>query len=393
MRSSDRRALAAALVLAVVAPPSADSTDRADLRALRDQAASIEEAVITVSRPGWLSEDPQREAATAGEALGRAEGRRLREQSAHRAPPGSDMRRIPKETVTLLVSRSLGPAALRDCFRTAAEPGVRAVFRGVAEGERLMDFVHEVHALLRGMDPVPSVELDPMPFRASGADAVPLMILSGPDGEIARVAGLTDPAWLRAQVAAGRVGDLGVRGPVAAIAEPDMIEEIHRRIAALDLDALRAKALASYWRRARFEHVPAATKARERRIDPTIEAKSDITLPDGRTLVRAGDRVNPLDHVPFGLRLVVFDPTDGVQVRTAQALGETAGALRPVYLATRLDRDTGWEGVRELEDTLDEPVYLLTPEVRERFALERAPATVEASGRFFLVREYPPERP
>jgi conjugal transfer pilus assembly protein TraW len=188
------------------------------------------------------------------------------------------------------------------------------------------------------------------------------------------------------------VGDLGVRGPVAAIAEADLIEEIHRRIAALDLDALRAKAIVSYWRRARFEHLPAATEARERRIDPTIEARCDITLPDGRTLVRAGARVNPLDHLPFGLRLVVFDPTDGVQVRTAQALGETAGALRPLYLATRFDRDAGWEGFRAVEDTLDEPVYLLTPDVRERFALERVPATVEASDRSFLVREIPPER-
>ena len=393
MRSSDRRALAAVLVLAVVASASADSTGRAEMRALRDQAASIEEAASTAPRPDWLSEHPRSEAATAGEAFGRAEGRRLRELSDSLAPPVSDGPPITKETVTVLVSRSLGPAALRDIFRTAAEPGVRVVFRGVAEDERLMDFVHELHALLRGMDPVPSVELDPMPFRVSGADAVPLMILSGPGGEIARVAGLTDPAWLRDQVSAGRVGDLGVRGPVAAIAEPDMIEEIQRRIAALDLDALRGKAVASYWRRARFEHLPAATEARERRIDPTIEARSDVTLPDGRTLVGAGEQVNPLDHLPFGLRLVVFDPTDGVQVRTAQALGETAGALRPLYLATRFDREAGWEGFRAIEDTLDEPVYLLTPDVRERFALERVPATVEASGGSFLVREYPPERP
>ncbi len=38
------------------------------------------------------------------------------------------------------------------------------------------------------------------------------------------------------------------------------------------------------------------------------------------------------------------------------------------------------------------PVYLLTPDVRARFALERVPATVEAQGRVFLVREVPPER-
>ena len=108
--------------------------------------------------------------------------------------------------------------------------------------------------------------------------------------------------------------------------------------------------------------------------------------------MRAGASANPLDHLPFTRRLVVFDPTEPGQVRQARELGEAPGSP-PLYLATRFDRDAGWEGFRAVEDTLDEPVYLLTPDLRERFALERVPATVEASGRTFLVREYPPERP
>ena len=270
---------------------------------------------------------------------------------------------------------------------------MRIVFRGVAEGERLMDFIHAIHAELQGIEPVPSVELDPTPFRQSGADAVPLMLLSGPDGEIARVAGITDPAWLRAQVRAGHRGDLGTRGPVSAISEPDMIEEIQRRVAALDLNALREKALASYWSHARFESLPTAHEARERLVDPTVEAKSDITLADGKILVRAGETTNPLDHLPFALRLVVFDPTEPGQLEKARELGEAPGSPPPLYLATRFDRDAGWDGFRAIEDTLDETVYLLTPDVRQRFALERVPATVEASGRAFRVREYPPGRP
>ncbi len=193
------------------------------------------EAATTAPRPDWLAEHPQSDAAQAGRALGRAEGQRLVEQIAPQVFPASVPPRLPRSGDDSRLAQS-GSAALRDIFATGAAPGVRIVFRGVAQGERLMDFVREVHGLIRGMDPVPSVELDPMPFRASGAEAVPLMVLSGPDGEIARVAGLTDPAWLRDQVAAGRVGDLGTRGPVAAIAEPDMIEEIERRVAALDLD-------------------------------------------------------------------------------------------------------------------------------------------------------------
>ncbi|MFB1486881.1 MULTISPECIES: TrbC family F-type conjugative pilus assembly protein [unclassified Thiocapsa] len=384
------------LSLQLVATASAQSSERADLRALRDQAGATQEAVSGTTLPDWLRPGSSA-SARAGEALGAAERERLHRLTTAQMPALPDAQTTatatPKQTITLLVSRALGAAALRDIFATAARPDVRIVFRGVAEGEPLIDFMRGIHAELDGLDPMPAVELDPTPFRETGAEAVPLMILSGPDGEIARVAGLSDPAWLQAQVAAGRTGDLGVRGPVETISEPDMLEEIARRVAALDLAALREQALARYWTRAVFEYLPTAREPRTRVIDPVIEAKVDIALPDGTLLVRSGERLNPLDRLAFGLRLVVFDPTEPAQVRTARTLGESAGPLRPVYLATRLEREAGWEGFRAIEDALDETVYLLTPDVRERFALERVPASVESAGRVFLVREHPPEEP
>ena len=391
MHCSERRfPVLLVLSLQLVATTSAQASERADLRALRDQAGAIQEAVSGTALPDWLRNPPDA-SARAGEALGAAERERVHRLATAQMSAVPDATATPTQTITLLVSRALGAAALRDIFVTAARPDVRVVFRGVAEGEPLMDFMRGIHAELQGLDPMPAVALDPTPFREANAEAVPLMILSGPDGEIARVAGLSDPAWLRSQVAAGRTGDLGVRGPVETISEPDMLEEIARRVAALDLAALREQALARYWTRAVFEHLPAAREPRTRVIDPVIEAKVDIALPDGTLLVRSGERLNPLDRLAFGLRLVVFDPTEPAQVRTARTLGESAGPLRPVYLATRLEREAGWEGFRAIEDALDETVYLLTPDVRERFALERVPASVEAAGRVFLVREHPPE--
>jgi conjugal transfer pilus assembly protein TraW len=62
-----------------------------------------------------------------------------------------------------------------------------------------------------------------------------------------------------------------------------------------------------------------------------------------------------------------------------------------LYLATQLERSRGWEGLASVEDALDAPVYLLTPDVRQRFALERVPVFVEARGRVFIVAEVPPE--
>ncbi|UHD16331.1 TrbC family F-type conjugative pilus assembly protein [Thiocapsa bogorovii] len=397
MQCSDLRYPALlALSFQLVSTASVQASERSDLRALRDQAGAVQEAVSGTTLPDWLRAGSGA-SARAGETLGTAERERLHRLTTAQVPALPDAQATatatPTQTITLLVSRALGAAALRDIFATAARPDMRVVFRGVGEGEPLIDFMRGIHAELEGLDPMPAVALDPTPFREAGAEAVPLMILSGPDGEIARVAGLSDPAWLQAQVAAGRTGDLGVRGPVEAISEADMLEEIARRVAALDLAALREQALARYWTRAVFEHLPTAREPRTRVIDPVIEAKADIALPDGTLLVRSGEQLNPLDRLAFGLRLVVFDPTEPAHVRTARALGASAGALRPVYLATRLNREAGWEGFRALEDALDETVYLLTPDLRERFALERVPASVEAAGRVFLVREHPPEEP
>jgi conjugal transfer pilus assembly protein TraW len=126
-------------------------------------------------------------------------------------------------------------------------------------------------------------------------------------------------------VLAGERGDLGVLGPVKPVTEPDLIEELQRRLAALDLDKLRERALERYWRRVGFEELPVAAEPRTREIDPTITAPRDLRTADGTPLVQAGERVNPLDRLPFAQRLVVFDATDQRQLATAKRLGREAG--------------------------------------------------------------------
>ena len=385
---------------------AADALD--GLNAIRDQAAAIEAGVGAVQSPPWLRPaPPSAEAtnATGGDALGRD----VLERYVHTPPtvstcadlgqpcatsptPSSPVASTdagPDIIYTVLVSRSLGAAALRTIFEAARGPDVRIVLRGVNPGESMIDAIHEIQALLNDLDPLPNVELDPTPFRDAGVTVVPVIIARGAVGELARVSGLSAPEWLRTKLRAGTRGDLGVRGPVVAISEPDLIEELQRRLAALDLNALREAAIGRYWQRATFESLPLVTAARERLIDPTITASADLVLPDGTHLIHAGETVNPLEHLPFTQRLVVFDASDPRQVETARRLGQTVGTLRPLYLVTALDRARGWEGLRAVEDQLDAPVYLLTPDVRTRFALERVPSLVEARGRVFVVSEVP----
>jgi conjugal transfer pilus assembly protein TraW len=140
--------------------------------------------------------------------------------------------------------------------------------------------------------------------------------------------------------------------------------------------------------RLHFEQLPAAGEDRERLIDPTIVAAADILLPDGTVLVRAGDSVNPLDHIPFTQRLVVFDAADSRQLAFVQALAAAPSEHPTTFLLTGLSQRDGWAELERIMGVLDRRVYLLTPELRQRFALERVPAVVDAVGRRFRITEH-----
>ena len=65
-----------------------------------------------------------------------------------------------------------------------------------------------------------------------------------------------------------------------------------------------------------------------------------------------------------------------------------------MLLATDMVKDeTGWDAYVRLTDRLDSHVYLLTPEVRERFLLRATPSVVTGDNerKLFVVREIAPE--
>ncbi len=295
-------------------------------------------------------------------------------------------------TYLLFASRSLGEASLRELFALASgRPELRILFRGVDEGESLIAFAASLRGLLEGLDPPPNVLLDPTPFRTYGITAVPTLLALDGEGtewtERARVAGLMSTRWLEDALNAGRQGDFGTRGSVTEIREPDLLDEIERRLAALDLTAMKNRALDRAFGRLRLERLPVATEDRIRWIDPTLTAAADIRLPDGAILVAAGESVNPLEQLPFTQRLVVFDAADPDQVAFAQARADERSSKATLFLLTDLSPDRGWSGLEQVMNQLDRRVFLLTPALRRRFDLQRVPAVVEAEGLRFCITE------
>jgi conjugal transfer pilus assembly protein TraW len=220
---SEVRLVSVGLLIVSASAPADGARDEA-LRAMRDQAAAIEAKVRDAVPPAWLQGSPQAEAHRAGEAAGRALLERFPDpasgvgtclQDAQRcsgtmagskpanatkakaggAPPTPSVLRAEDITVTVLVSRSLGEPQLKAVFAFAATtPGVRVTFRGLVKDASLGDFIRAVHGLLAGVTPVPEVVLDPRPFPAEEVAVAPVLIATGPDGELARVAALADPS-------------------------------------------------------------------------------------------------------------------------------------------------------------------------------------------------------
>ena len=291
--------------------------------------------------------------------------------------------------ITLLfVSFSLGETALKELFEEAAgRDDVLLVFRGPKPGQKLPALMTDLKRLLKDIDPLPNIVIDPTRYQRWSVMSVPTIVVEQEGKARLQIRGVSSLSWLDQHLKVGKQGDLGIMGDVAEMTEIDLLEEIKRRMAAIDWKQKQQQAIARFWNQQPFEDLPTAQADRDRRVDLTITAPRDLTAPNGQLIIRAGQTVNPLDKMPFGLCLKVFDATVPAQVELIQHQACQDKQARVMYLATSLPRQSGWESLQHLETALKAPVYLLTPDVRSRFQLQQVPAIVEQNGNHLIVRE------
>ena len=293
-----------------------------------------------------------------------------------------------KPLTLMFVSFSLGESALKGIFEEAAgRDDVLLVFRGPKPSQKLPALMADLKRLLKGIEPLPNIVIDPTRFQLWSVSSVPDIVVEQDGKSLLLVRGVSSLSWLDEQIKAGKQGDLGTLGDVAEIVEIDLLEEIKRRMAAIDWKQKQQQAIARFWEQQKFEVLPVAQEDRDRSVDLTITAPRDLTAPNGQLIIRTGQTVNPLDKIPFGLCLMVFDATVPAQVELIQQQCCHDKQARVVYLTTTLPRQSGWDSLQRLETALQAPVYLLTPDVRSRFQLQHVPAIVEQSGNRLLVRE------
>ncbi|MBW1952099.1 MAG: hypothetical protein JRI66_03320 [Deltaproteobacteria bacterium] len=259
-------------------------------------------------------------------------------------------------------------------------PEAVLVLRGLPQGARTLgDLVRHLRKLSGKDGELPKIMLDPRLFRKYGVTVAPTLIYERDGQAIAWCRGIVNVRWLRDRVEKEKLtGDLGQWGATEVIAERDLIEVMQERLAKIDLEAMKQKAMERYWQKQQFLVLPKAKEEKVFYLDATYEVQKDFILPDGKVIARAGDEIDLFKVMPPTFMLVVFDAGDPRQLEWAAETGKKyGGRYRVRYITTTIpDRDQGWKSLARLYDTLDAPVFLLTEEVRVRFKMEHVPSMV-----------------
>ena len=184
----------------------------------------------------------------------------------------------------------------------------------------------------------------------------------------------------------GAAKDLGVRGTVWPVAEPDLLAQIEARLEALeasgDLARVRREALDRARRRieapARVEGIGPARVRRTRLFDPSMEVERDIRTADGTLIAARGARINPLDVRPLSRDLLFIDGARPVEVSWA------LGHRRPARIVLVSGQPLDLMRVHGRPFFFDQGGRL-----SKRLGLRATPSLVTAEGRALRITEVP----
>jgi conjugal transfer pilus assembly protein TraW len=289
----------------------------------------------------------------------------------------------------IFVSFSMPPNEMKAAAEEAAATQSILVFRGVEKGGDTGTITRKLYATVKDMKPVPAAVIDPLLYTRFQVASVPTMIETNVKGETRIARGLPGFNWLSKQ----DTGDSGQKGPVFGIAEPDIIEEMQRRMEEFDWAKEKQHAIDNFWAHQQDSvNLPVANKNRERLIDTSIVSTQDIFHPDGRLIFKKGQKINPQALLPMRHVYVLFDATDKEQVKITKKVGDDfLSRQNPVvYLFSKINTEKGWDHYNRTTELLNAPIYKLTQAIVDRFQVQALPSVIQGKGASILVREIDP---
>ena len=195
--------------------------------------------------------------------------------------------------------------------------------------------------------------------------------------------------------------DLGVTGALFPIKEPDLLQEIHEKLAYLQQtgqlkhmeEKIQAESKAQILRPQPIASLGTTTENKEWFFNPTIILSQDIKNAQGRILVKKGSAVNPLTQVHLHESLMFFNADDPEQVKWAeqklQAQEKTIDSAHNITLKPILVQGD-WS---VLMKKWHQPVYFdQGGTLSTHFHLTHVPVIVFQKGTVFQMDEEVPPR-
>ena len=177
-------------------------------------------------------------------------------------------------------------------------------------------------------------------------------------------------------------------GPTYEIAEPDMLEQIQKKLKSMEasgrmaqkIEEAKARSIRSIENPIPVRGLGKSMSNRTYYFDPSIRAEEDIKDPSGQILVKAGTMLNPFDYASMNEWLLFFDGSDPRQVALAERIGEKyKWQLKPILVkGPPLELSRKWK--RQV--FFDQGGFLV-----RRIGIKNVPALVTQEGKEMRIDE------
>ena len=162
-------------------------------------------------------------------------------------------------------------------------------------------------------------------------------------------------------------------GVTYEIAEEDALAEIHKRAEKVDVKAVIAKSPRESWSMWNGFPLPRASETLTRGFVPWYILEFDIKGPQGEVIYPKGFTFNPLEHVSYPGRIVIFKLDQFEQIKPLLKPGD------------QLIADTG--DVVDIGAKVGHHIYILDEKTATRLGVKVAPSIIKQEGKKFVIRE------
>lgn len=290
----------------------------------------------------------------------------------------------------IFISQSMPVAEIKAAFQMSVDTGAIIVLRGVRKDQSVDDLMYFMHEHIADKDHPPIVAINPAVFKEFGVESAPVTIVRH-NGKTVRTKGIIDIDYLLNQIVEGkREGELAPVGPSYELAEEDILLEIKRRIEAIDWEKEKQGAVDRMWTNGHWKPIPLPTQEKStiRQYDPTVVYNEDVIGSDNQVVIRAGTRINPLDHVPLQGHIIVFDGTDKKQMAQVKKwMKDHPKVMNFMLIANNMEVEKAMAGWIEMSNYFGQPVTLANSYLLQRFDVRAVPFIAYSTGNKLTIHE------